>query len=67
MIPLRLPQRMNIVELRQATNIRSPSEIIHNKALDTCGFRRIDHGSLVVNSRRPDNADSGILPEQSLE
>lgn len=56
---------MNIVELMKATNIRSPSEIIHNEALDTCGLRRIDHGSLMVNARRTDNADSGILPEQS--
>lgn len=67
MVPLRLPHRMNIVELRKATNIRSPSEIIHNEALDTCGLRCIDHCSLMVNAGRPDNADNGILPEQSLD
>lgn len=57
---------MNIVELRQPMQIRSPSEIIHNKALDSCSFRRINHGSLVMYTGRPNNADGSILPDQGL-
>ena len=57
---------MNVVELGQSTNIRSPSEIIHDEALYTCGLRRVDHSSLMMNAGRTDNADSGILPEQSF-
>lgn len=66
MIPMRLSHCVNIVELRQPVEIRSPSEIIHNEALGSCGFRRINHGSLEMNTGRPDNADSGILPDQGL-
>lgn len=67
MIPLRLSPHVNIVELRQSTNIWSPSEIIHDEALDTCGFRCIDHGSLMVNTSGPDDAHGSVLPEQSLD
>lgn len=58
---------MNIAKFGQPTNIRAPPEVIHNEALDTCGFRCVDHGSLMVNARAPDDAYSGILPEQGLD
>lgn len=58
---------MNIAKLGQPTNIRAPPKVIHNEALDTCGLRSVDHGSLMVDARAPDNADSSILPEQGLD
>lgn len=67
MIPLRLPLHANIVEFRQCMNIWSPSKIIHNEAFDACGFRCIDHGSLMVNAGGPDDAHGSILPKQSLD
>lgn len=67
MIPLRLPPRTNIVKFGQPADLWSPSKIVHDEPLDACGFRRIDHGDLRVNARRPDNAHGGILPQQSLD
>lgn len=66
MVPLLPSLCMDLLELRKATDIRSPAEVVDDEPLNTSSLCCVDHCRLMPNARGAHDADHGLLAIQSF-
>lgn len=65
-VPAQASQSVYLRKLRQTTDIRSPSEVINNKPLNTRCFGGVDEGGLESDACGSDNAYDSVLADKGL-